>query len=225
MNEHLKNKTKKDLFLIGLASSVLTFFFKLQILMTTLKRINDPEARPCIYAIWHAHQFCLHGVVDRDKLHVLISPSNDGEIVSRATNAVGIKTIRGSHKRSGATKATIGLIEKLEGGNNIAITVDGPKGPKRECKPGIITIAKLSGVPIVPLIWYSKYPNFLKFKLSWDELRCPILPCKTILSYGEPIYVPSDADEAAMEQYRLKVEESLKSVYRDAQANFDKYVG
>jgi lysophospholipid acyltransferase (LPLAT)-like uncharacterized protein len=92
-----------------------------------------------------------------------------------------------------------------------AIMVDGPKGPAEVVKEGVIKIAKLSGKPIVPLCWYSSNFNWIKLP-SWDGLRMPILDVRLINLYGEPIYVPEDADEIAIEEIRLKLQNSLKEL-------------
>ncbi len=182
------------------------------------KNINFPKDKPVIFALWHAHQCALYANEDRGHLNVMISKSNDGDIIAAATQQVGIKVIRGSHKRSGAA-ASLAMIEKLEQGENAAITIDGPRGPKGVVKDGIINIAKLSQVPIVPMTWYSPSKWWLKFN-TWDEFRFPLLGVKTIAIYGEPIYVPSDCSKEETELYRQKLETALNDLYKQAQENF-----
>ena len=95
--------------------------------------------------------------------------------------------------------------------------VDGPKGPARVVKDGVIKIAKMAGVPIVPVYWYSKNFTFAKFP-SWDEMRSPIFATNLINLYGEPIYVPKDGDE---EEARVRLQASLEDLERKAPAAFD----
>lgn len=187
------------------------------------KNINFPKNKPVIFALWHAHQCALYANEDRAHLNVMISKSNDGEIIAAATERVGIKVIRGSHKRAGAS-ATLAMIEKLEQGENAAITIDGPRGPKGVVKDGIINIAKLSQAPIVPMTWYSPSKWWIKFN-TWDEFRFPVLGVKTIALYGEPIYIPSDCSKEETEMYRQKLETSLNDLYKQAQENFDELRG
>ena len=149
----------------------------------------------------------------------MVSKSNDGEIVAAATEQVGLKVIRGSHKRHGAG-ATLQMLEKLEQGESAAITIDGPRGPIGVVKDGVVNIAKLSQVPIVPMTWYSPSKWLLKFN-TWDEFRFPLLAVKTIAVYGEPIYVPADCSNEELEMYRQKVETALKDLYKYAQDNFN----
>ena len=215
-------RTKKDSIKIILLSNLVKILFRIQTLLVSIKSVNYPEQSPCIFSLWHAHQCVLYDNKDKQHLHVLISRSNDGEIISRAANHMGIKTIRGSKGRKGIS-STIKMVEKLEEGNSIAITVDGPRGPKQIVKDGIINISKISQVPIVPVLWYSNYPNFLKFK-TWDEFNFPFLFCKTVALYGDPIYVPSDINKEGVEEYRQLLETKMQDMYKDLTLNFKKYL-
>lgn len=213
----MKNLSLKIKILSFLASRL----FRALGYVVKIKAINYPEVPQFIIAVWHAHQCVLYNIKNPGRLNVLISQSNDGEIVAKATEAMGIKTIRGSRGRKGA-EATLKLIEKLEQGENIAITVDGPKGPNRVVKKGIISIAKLSQVPIIPVAWYSKSLCFRKFD-SWDEFRFPCGPVNSIAVYGEPIYVPQDCDEDKIELYRKKLEDELHKLENESIENYEEY--
>lgn len=203
---------------IPVLSFLIKHFYTVESWFYNCKNINFPKEKPAIFALWHAHQCALYANEDRGNLNVMISKSNDGEIIAAATEHVGIKVIRGSHKRAGAS-ASLAMIEKLEQGECAAITIDGPRGPKRVVKDGIINIAKLTQVPIIPMTWYSPSKWLLKFN-TWDEFRFPILGVKTIAVYGDPIYVPSDCSKEDTEIYRLKVETALNDLYKHAQENF-----
>lgn len=203
---------------IPILSFLVKNFYTFESWFYDCKNINYPKDKPVIFALWHAHQCALYANEDRGSLNVMISKSNDGEIIAAATEHVGIKVIRGSHKRAGAS-ATLSMIEKLEQGENAAITIDGPRGPKGVVKDGIINIAKLSQAPIIPMTWYSPSKWLLKFK-TWDEFRFPLLGVKTIALYGDPIYIPSDCSKEDAEIYRQKVENALNDLYKQAQENF-----
>ena len=193
---------------------------KFQELFTRIIEVNNPDKMPCIYAMWHAHQFCIHGIRHRSKLHVLVSRSRDGEIIADVVERWGFKTVRGSKGKKGAVEATMQMISILKNGENCAMMVDGPKGPARVVKDGVIKIAKMAGVPIVPVYWYSKNPTFAKFP-SWDEMRCPIFSTNLINLYGEPIYVPQDGDEQAEENARIQLQNSLENLEKEASKAFD----
>lgn len=203
---------------IPVLSFLIKHFYTFESWFYDCKNINFPKEKPAIFALWHAHQCALYANEDRGNLNVMISKSNDGEIIAAATEHVGIKVIRGSHKRAGAS-ASLAMIEKLEQGESAAITIDGPRGPKGVVKDGIINIAKLTQAPIIPMTWYSPSKWLLKFN-TWDEFRFPLLGVKTIALYGEPIYVPSDCSKEEQEIYRQKVETALNDLYKQAQENF-----
>lgn len=198
-------------------SNLVYRIFRLQEFFTHIVEVDHPELDcPRIYAMWHCHQLCIHGVQNRDKLNVLISRSRDGEIIARVVEKWGFKTIRGSKGKQGAVEATMQMISALKNGENCAMMVDGPKGPPRIVKDGVIKIAKMAGVPIVPIYWYSENFTFATFP-SWDKLRMPIFDTNLINIYGEPIYVPEDADE---EQVRLQLQASLEDIEKKAPLAF-----
>lgn len=203
--------------LIGL----LKLFFLTEKHFVEIKKVNYPKGQ-FILSMWHAHQCLVYGVEDKEHFYALISASNDGEIIAKAAECLGIKSVRGSSKRHG-TSAALELIDKLKEGNSIGIMVDGPKGPKGKVKDGIVNIAKLSGIPIIPVAWASKNKTFFKFN-TWDEFRVPFGPCKTIALYGNPIYIPAETTKEEMPLWCEKVESEMNRLERDLEENFDKYV-
>ncbi len=209
-------------YLVSVLSFAVKWFYAFESLFYNCKNINYPKDKPVIFALWHAHQCALYANEDRGSLNVMISKSNDGDIIAAATEHMGIRVVRGSYKRAGAS-ASLAMIEKLEQGENAAITIDGPRGPKGKVKDGVINIAKLTGVPIVPMTWYSPSKWLLKFN-TWDEFRFPVLGVKTIAVYGEPIYIPADCSKEEAENLRQKVETALNDLYKYAADNFDELV-
>ena len=188
------------------------------------KCINYPKEK-CIFALWHAHQCGVYTCQTDSKRDtvIMVSGSRDGKIISRAANAMGVKTIKGSFLRSGA-KASLEMIKKIKDENmNGALTIDGPKGPNRIVKKGIIEIAKLAGVPIVPAVWWSPQKSFLKFK-SWDEFRFPWFGTKLVMLFGEPIEVAEQMNDEEVEAIRKKIEDRLNLLYKDVKDNYYKYL-
>ena len=186
------------------------------------KVINYPKnLNGCLFALWHSRQCGVYGIPEREKLHCLISRSRDGEIIAAAAESLGIKTVRGSQKKGG-TQASLEILDVLKEGNNVAITIDGPKGPKEVVKKGIVEIAKLSGVPIVPFAWYSPSKGFIKLK-TWDDFCVPLFCKKLCLLCGEPIYVDKDADDNAIEKIRKQVEDDLIMLQNEVSKNFFEY--
>ena len=203
-------------------TNVVTAFFSFQKYFTHIIPVNFPNVEPCIYAMWHNNQCAVYGLPNKATTNVHVSRSNDGQIVGDAIErAFGFKTIRGSHARNGAADATRKMIEALKDGENVAIMVDGPKGPVHIVKDGIIKIAKHSGRPIVPLVWYSPNFNLIKFN-SWDKLQMPVLDVRLINLYGEPMYIPEDSDSESDEKYRLKLQNKLLELLEQAPEEYEK---
>lgn len=199
-------------------SNLVYSIFKVQEFFTHIVEVDNPECEPCIYAMWHAHQCCIHGLKNRSKTNVLISRSKDGEVIAGVVGRWGFKLIRGSKGKKGAVEASMKMIEALKSGENCAMMIDGPRGPAKKVKDGVIKIAKLSGAPIVPIYWYSSNFNFVKFP-SWDGFRLPILDVRLINLYGKPIYVNENDSE---EDARLKLQASLEDLESRAEEEYNK---
>lgn len=187
---------------------VVNFLFGIQRHLTPIIEINNKNLKSSIYAMWHAHECCIFGLKNKANVNVLISRSVDGEIIARASEKLGFQTVRGSKGKKGSAEATLKLIEKLKSNEDIAIMVDGPSGPNRIVKEGVIKIAKLSGAPIVPVVWYSPDFNFLKIP-SWDKFTYPLGYVRLINLYGDPIYVSSENNDEDDEKLRLELEKTL----------------
>jgi len=162
----------------------------------------------CIYAFWHARMLPLvishrgRGVV------VLISRHRDGEWIARTIEALGFRTARGSSTR-GAQSGVLEMLGMAERGHSLAITPDGPRGPARRVKPGLVYLASRTGWPIVPVTAAARAAWVLR---SWDRFRVPRPFARVRYAYGEPIRVPRPLDPGAEEQWRGRVEEALEDL-------------
>ena len=180
---------------------------------THIVGVNDKKFKSCIYAMWHADQFCVYGVEDKAHLSVLISTSFDGDMVAYACESMGFKTVRGSTGKRGAIESSLKMVERLEAGESVAIMVDGPNGPLHSVKNGAVRLAKMSGVPIVPVGWYCPQWNFVKLP-SWDKMTAPFGEVKIVNLYGEPIYVPKDLPQDKEVDIRNQIKASLEDIHR-----------
>lgn len=210
---------EKEKLQIRIFSRLAALLFKLKEFTYWCKNVNYPK-EPCIFALWHAHQCGLYSLEGKSKTNVMISRSKDGEIIARAAEIMGLKTVRGSITRGGAS-ATLELVNRIKKGDNGAITVDGPKGPNRVVKKGIIEIARMTGVPIVPITWYSPSKGYIKLK-TWDEFRFPLFCRKMLMYYGEPIHVDSNADDIEIENKRKYLEDTMNKQYEMVKRDFKK---
>ena len=215
-------KKIKNKYAFEIISSIVNALFKLEKIFYSCKCINYPKEK-CVFALWHAHQCGVFSCNMYKKTCIMVSNSKDGEIISRAANAVGVETVRGSQNRGG-TKASLQLIKRIkEGDVNGALTIDGPRGPRRTVKKGIIEIARMTQTPIVPAVYWSPQKLFLKFK-SWDEFRFPLIGTKLVMLFGDPINVPIEPTEEEIEKIRKEVEDKLNELYKDLKENYYTYL-
>ncbi len=216
-----RERTTKDKIQLWVLIKLLKLFFLIEQHLLKIKSINYPTEQ-FIFSMWHCHQCLTYGVKDKSTFYVLISSSKDGEIIAKAAECLNIKSVRGSSKRGGVA-ASLELIEKLKEGNSVCLTVDGPKGPKGKVKDGIINIAKLSGVPIVPVAWHSKSKLFFELN-SWDKFKVPIGPCQTVALYGDPIHIPSELTKEEIKEWCTKIEAEMNKLQKDLEENYDTYL-
>ena len=222
-----QKKTWDDKLKAGLLKPVLKFIFSIQKNLTYFKNYNYQETQPAIYALWHANQCCIFGLKKEtiSKTNVLVSKSVDGDVIAYGAEYLGFKTIRGSANRAilnkGAVGSTLDMIKALENGENIAIMVDGPNGPAKEVKKGIIRIAKHTGMPIIPMNWYSADKSLITLP-TWDKLRFPVGPTRIVNLYAEPIYVPQESTEDEenvirehLKQELLKLDEMAPDIFNE----------
>lgn len=167
-----------------------------------------------IYAFWHRMMLVLGPVGRNSNIHVLISQHTDGEYIAQVIKRLGYVVIRGSTTRGGA-RAMINLVRKARTGFPIAITPDGPRGPRYVVQTGIIYLGQKSGVPILPaalgLSSYWELP-------SWDRFIIPKPFSKALVLYGDPIYVPPKLNKEQIEEYRLRLQKSLEKITETATA-------
>jgi lysophospholipid acyltransferase (LPLAT)-like uncharacterized protein len=176
------------------------------------------QSKQLIFAFWHdrlllpAFRHKGIGAV------VLVSQSKDGEIISQILYRQGQKTMRGSSTRGGL-RALAGMVKMIkETGAPGAVTPDGPQGPRYEVKHGVVTLAKKTGYPIIPMSFSA---NRVKIFSSWDRfmLPFPFSTCRII--YGRPIFISKDADQVEEEKYLTDLEEELNRLTRKADQYFN----
>lgn len=178
----------------------------------------NQEGQPFIVAFWHGRLLMAPtGWRKRGPLSVMISQHRDGEMIARTVHHFGVGTIRGSTSRGGS-KALRTMLKAIQGGQNVAITPDGPRGPRMRAQAGIILLARLSGAPIIPATYAV---SRCKLASSWDRFVIALPFSRGIYLWGAPIYVARNADEPALEAARLELEQSLNALTEAA----DKRVG
>jgi hypothetical protein len=166
---------------------------------------NEPNFRGrFIYAFWHEAILFVAGRKSKGKFRVLISQHADGELIAQVARYLGFQVARGSTTRGGA-KA---LWEMLGHGESehLAVTPDGPRGPRRQVQLGVIYLASRTGLPIVPI--GTAYAGCWRAR-SWDRFAVPY-PFTTAWGVNAPVvHVPPHLDREGLEEYRQLVEERM----------------
>ena len=146
---------------------------------------------PQVVAIWHNRLLFLPALAPTcvlRKCTVLISASRDGGYISAFIRFFGMDIVRGSSTH-GATGALRGLLRAAENGKNTVLTVDGPRGPKYSIHSGVVAIARMKNIKVIPLALNARRKWQLK---SWDRLQIPWPFSRVDLVVGEPFRVPDD---------------------------------
>ncbi|KIL97569.1 Protein of unknown function DUF374 [Paramagnetospirillum magnetotacticum MS-1] len=173
------------------------------------------QGKPFILAFWHGRILMMpKSWRPSVPIHMLISQHRDGQLIARTVSHFGIDTVQGSTTRGGSA-ALRSMLKFLKSGQCVGITPDGPKGPRMRASDGIVAVAKLAGVPILPATFATSRRTLLG---SWDRFAVAWPFSRGVFVWGDPIVVPKDADEAAMEAARQAVEDSLNAITRDADA-------
>ncbi|MBI2199858.1 MAG: lysophospholipid acyltransferase family protein [Candidatus Rokubacteria bacterium] len=163
---------------------------------------------PLIFTVWHSRILLLPYLYRGHRLRVLASRSRDGEIIARLMARFGLETVRGSSSRGGAA-ALRELLRSLRAGWGVVVVPDGPRGPREVVKPGIVTLAALSGAAVVPLAVAASSDWRMP---SWDELRIPRPFSRCVVRFGEPIRIARRCGRDAQEGARKEIEAALRAV-------------
>lgn len=155
-----------------------------------------PPGSGLLLCIWHGRMVVGMHAFQEWGLHVLVSPSADGDLSEKLLKRFGYKVIRGSSSRGGA-RALRSMLEVLEQGGKIVITPDGPRGPRHSMNPGLAWMARATGFPVIPLglacdrAWHMN---------SWDRFTIPKARARVAYVWGEPLSVPRQASQADLDQ-------------------------
>jgi len=178
----------------------------------------DRGIRP-VYALWHGRIFFLSYFFRwQRRFYTLVSPSIDGEIIAGILRLFGFRTIRGSSFKGGG-RAYREMIRVVSEKGAVFITVDGSRGPAFKVQKGILHLAKLSNVPILPVTCGAKNAIVLK---SWDRFIIPYPFTRVAVIYGGPVYVSRDSSEKETEEKRVELEKRLLEITERADTYFRK---
>ena len=176
------------------------------------------EGRTFIVAFWHGRLLMMPKAWHQlAPFYMLISAHRDGRIIAGAMTYFGIGTIAGSTRRGGSS-ALRAMLKQLKGGAAVGITPDGPRGPAMSVSIGIVNIARLAGVPIVPVTYATSRRRELA---TWDRFQLALPFGRGVFLYGEPIEIAAELDEAGLESVRSLLEIRMVEMASEA----DRLVG
>lgn len=173
---------------------------------------------PGILCFWHGRLIMVPFAWPRVKrFHMLISAHRDGEIIANSVKRLGIDWVKGSAAKNGKSKggaeALRILLRNLKTGEWVGITPDGPRGPRMRASDGVISIARISGAPIMPVTFGVRRGKVIR---SWDRFLLPAPFSSGVICWGEPYYVSQDSDPETLEATRLELESILNSLTEEA---------
>jgi lysophospholipid acyltransferase (LPLAT)-like uncharacterized protein len=169
-------------------------------------RVAKGEA--CIFALWHSRILPLTFTHRGLGVAVLISRHRDGELIARMVEHLGYVTARGSSTRGGGEGARE-MLTFAERGRALAVTPDGPRGPKEVVKIGLVYLASRSGLPVIPVGASASREWRLR---SWDGFRIPQPFSRLVVAYGESIEVPPELEGEALEPWRERIERGVAAI-------------
>jgi len=204
-------KNRRLLFLASFLGFIVLILLRLTV---RIRRIGEEtlfdfyrNKRHFILAFWHGRQLMMPYSYRGKQIHILISQHGDGEIVARAMSYFGFHSVRGSTTRGGF-RAFRELI-RISGSSDLAITPDGPKGPPRRVQMGIIELARLTALPIIPVTFGSSSARRLN---SWDCFEIPFPFSRGIFIWGKPVRVEKNAGEGDLILKQRELEDEMNRI-------------
>lgn len=205
--------------LLRVITRLLTMSYRYEVVLgeQNIEPFLDGKA-VCAPAYWHQHHVLCSDLVRQwikrgFKACFLISGSVDGEVPERIARAYGAEVIRGSANQSGAL-ALRDQHAMMKKGYSIVTTADGPRGPKYEIKTGVVVMARVGGVPIVPVACAAEKAWYLD---RWDDFMIPKPFSRVVLGVGEPYEISRDTRLDDIEPHRLNVQQAVMSLMRECE--------
>lgn len=174
---------------------------------------------PAIFAIWH-NRLALSLVLYRRyvvrqqperRMAAIVSASRDGALLARILELFKVAPVRGSSSRRGP-QALRELVSWAKRGYDLALTPDGPRGPRYQLQEGVVAAAQLTGLPIVPISYRLSWKIPVK---SWDRFQIPLPGSRCDMYVGRPVSVPREASAGEREALRRQLERTLRELSGD----------
>lgn len=180
------------------------------------------QYEPFIITFWHGRH--LMGPFLRPKNRTVVamfSRSADAELNAQLGRALGLEIVRGSGGRStskspekGGARALLQLRNALQKGKNVAMIADIPHGVRCEAGRGIVTLAKISGRPIIPFIYAFSHEKILE--KTWDKMAIPLPFGRSVFYAGKPLFVAANASKEELERARNQLTQEMNKLTAEA---------
>ncbi len=146
--------------------------------------------RPHVFLLWHEALLPLLWQHRHQAITIIVSTARDGQYLADFAGSLGYGAVRGSSHK-GAARALLGAVRELRSGRTVAFTPDGPRGPRRELKPGVVAAAQRGRGVVVPL--HAEANRAWRLH-SWDRLMIPKPAARVRIIYGRPFEVAEGDD-------------------------------
>lgn len=169
-----------------------------------------------IFSVWHnrlavalfLYQRHVQRRLPGRRMAGLVSASRDGALLTRVLELRGVLPIRGSSSRRGGA-ALRELSAAAAAGFDLAITPDGPRGPRYQVQPGAIAAGYLTGLPVVPVGCRLGWAWRLR---TWDGFQIPFPFSVCEVHLGTPMRIPREATERDRERFRSELESAMRAL-------------
>lgn len=158
-----------------------------------------------IFIFWHGKMFCGWWLFKDSKPGAMISKSKDGELLAGLLHSWGYKIYRGSSSSEGKL-ALEKIVNDISEISKVVITPDGPRGPAKEIKNGVLSLALKSGLPIIPVRINYHFRKKLK---SWDSFEIPFPFSKCDVTFGEPVFYNEFITETELELFKKSLADKM----------------
>lgn len=222
----------KKISFIQPVSFIFFIFLKFVHITNKWKHLNQniPEEfwnkeKPFIWVHWHGQSLMLPSSWDYKKqdLFALVSRHGDGNFIGSILSFFGIKLVRGAGnpkklgiKEKGGAMALRSMLKVLKSGHSVSLTADQPPGPGKISGLGVITLSKISGVPIIPVS--ASTSKRYEFN-NWDNFTINLPFGKGAVVWGDPILVDPKSSKEEMEKKRKILEKNLLKIFKESKEN------
>ncbi|MFH1057248.1 MAG: lysophospholipid acyltransferase family protein [Pseudomonadota bacterium] len=178
------------------------------------------ERQPAIAVTWHRGAIFFLYLFGPWRPAIMVSRSKDGELLARFISLMGGIPVRGSSSRGGG-EALLAMAEQVKRGEvSFAATVaDGPRGPRYQAKPGMIRLAAMTGLPLLPIMWSAD--RVWTFHKAWDRAMLPKPFAKVVAKAGRELRYPPELGREQLAAACAELDQELNRL----RAELDQHTG